>query len=949
MTWNGVWRFINSRIASVRFSVLVLSLFAGCAYAQQDNPFSYVLENNSWEQLVIPGDPESQTIAALFDDDLDVEDYGRTWIIYTFDNAAREYIDPGVNGILDEGVGFWINQITGAAVEIDVPNTIAEPTLVQDAACISAAGCAEVAVGVRDASTTFTMLGAPFPNSTDATEIRAKTAPPNSVCASGCNFAETAAFGVLQSNIWRYDSATNTYNDMLATDILGSMESVWVQSLPGVDFSQINLLIPSTDGDRIDTPPLATFTSARQVINVSESVSLRWQSVRAEQVSIQPEIGDVSNSGVITIRPDDTITYTLSATKGDLTTTIPLTITVRPLASVAIRASVTEGKSPLTVRFSPVLDSTTAINRIYWDFEGDGGIIDGGLGTEEQNGFDFTPDLRQFDARGRDYNYVFERSGIYTTRARVWDVDGNQSNATITITVENGSPEVSFGAAPTYGGVPLRVNFLATAIDADGIAEYQWDFDGDGDIDEATRSRSTNHIYTEIGSFTPSLTVSDPLGATNSFSSPAFEVTTVEGTVPLVTLFTNQASGPSPLAIIVSAQVISSAGIDRFEWDFDSDGVIDETTSGNFSNIVNHVYTEDGAYLLTVSVFDTNGGVGRATFTYTVGESFALEVENSAMNPIDGETATISIRNQTASQIGLHIVEANNERVRTIADNQTVQDGTTSFNWDGRNDTGQILPPGDYYAIANVVVDGQEVVYDLRDTTAGLIFYPPAADFGACRVADAGIDDCGTLSISENNLEPFNNLPIDYDFEIPQNAKVTAYVTVQGNEIFAPATFFRSKALAAGDYNVRWFADGTDGMLLPDRPGGRGYVPAIYGLTAGENSIFLTHATTLENLRVEPPIFHPDLIPGRGGSRITFDLSSNANVLLKVDSVDAGVEILSKIFVDVSPNNVSDVQWDGRDNNGDLVAPGAYRISVTAQDEFGKESFTRRAMQRVRY
>ena len=84
----------------------------------------------------------------------------------------------------------------------------------------------------------------------------------------------------------------------------------------------------------------------------------------------------------------------------------------------------------------------------------------------------------------------------------------------------NQLPVASFTATPRSGTRPLSVEFDASAsTDSDGtIARYAWDF-GDGNADFSV---TTNHVFTDVGNYIVTLTVTDNAGgsgmATDSIS-----------------------------------------------------------------------------------------------------------------------------------------------------------------------------------------------------------------------------------------------------------------------------------------------------------------------------------------------------------------------------------------------------------------------------------------------
>lgn len=96
--------------------------------------------------------------------------------------------------------------------------------------------------------------------------------------------------------------------------------------------------------------------------------------------------------------------------------------------------------------------------------------------------------------------------------------NSNILNKNITVgNVSNQPPKAVFNADVINGSLPLTVNFDSTgSIDQDGaITNYRWDF---GDGGSSTEANPT-HIYTEIGNFIASLTITDDQGAMASTST----------------------------------------------------------------------------------------------------------------------------------------------------------------------------------------------------------------------------------------------------------------------------------------------------------------------------------------------------------------------------------------------------------------------------------------------
>jgi len=76
-------------------------------------------------------------------------------------------------------------------------------------------------------------------------------------------------------------------------------------------------------------------------------------------------------------------------------------------------------------------------------------------------------------------------------------------------------PIARLRATPQYGDVPLTVSLDASeSVDPDGgeIVSYEWDFDGDGVVDETTDAPLAEHTYPSTGVFRASVSVMDDEG-----------------------------------------------------------------------------------------------------------------------------------------------------------------------------------------------------------------------------------------------------------------------------------------------------------------------------------------------------------------------------------------------------------------------------------------------------
>jgi PASTA domain len=132
-----------------------------------------------------------------------------------------------------------------------------------------------------------------------------------------------------------------------------------------------------------------------------------------------------------------------------------------PARPQAVPAS---GPVPLTVRFLPEFETATAIELFEWDFDSDGT-------------FDVQEEI------GVPQIHTYERAGRFTVTLRLTDSNREQTVGTVVVDVTNTPPQVTAEVTPSNGEVPLNVTLTATAEDPEGIARYEWDFEGDGVFD----------------------------------------------------------------------------------------------------------------------------------------------------------------------------------------------------------------------------------------------------------------------------------------------------------------------------------------------------------------------------------------------------------------------------------------------------------------------------------
>jgi PKD repeat protein len=295
---------------------------------------------------------------------------------------------------------------------------------------------------------------------------------------------------------------------------------------------------------------------------------------------------------------------------GGLSDTSEMTISVEPpaanqLPTAVLQASPLTGNFPHTVTFNfdDSSDPDGSIVLFELDFEGDGNF-----------------DLSSSVPLG-DIEHEYPLGGNFNATLRVTDNRGGTATDSITVTVTDGSgnapPFAIFDRSPTFGDIPLTVDFdAANSSDPDGtIIKYEWDFENDGSIDEFSILPTIQHTYLTAGNFFPRLTVTDNLGATSTFLFPApIEVRNPDNLPPVAFMQVLALSGsfPEEFEFDGSGSSDPDGTVINYEWDFDGDGSFD-LDSGSTA-IVTHKVHQNGSFTprlrVTDNEFDTSTGEG---------------------------------------------------------------------------------------------------------------------------------------------------------------------------------------------------------------------------------------------------------------------------------------------------------------------------------------------------
>lgn len=683
---------------------------------------------------------------------------------------------------------------------------------------------------------------------------------------------------------------------------------------------------------------ISEFTTSRLTLVEGDSATLSWRTENGMSVSISPDIEGLESSGTISVSPDVTTIYTLivESSTGDIAEQ-SLTIEVSQLVTANIEVLNNSGYAPFSVTLTPDVTSQNAVNRYYWDFEGDGGSIDGGLGIEGNYGFDqvtslLTGRLIDFDSTGRSQTYTYNSPGEYQVRLRILDADGNYLDTSAEIIVLNAAPIVSVSADKTTGTVPLTITYSLAIEDNEGVDNIRWDFESDGEIDQEGSGTATTHLFENAGTYQTTVEVIDSLGASTTVALPHMSIRPKPEGTNSVSLSASPLTGSAPLSVYFSSsfEAPSENPIIDWQWDLEGDGTVD--FSGT-ENTLSYIYEKPGTYYPTLTVQSEDGDQATDIKEITVEPSLSLEISAPTFDPELEEMATITTSLQGTYDVQLEIVDSSGTLINTLIPWQERTTNVYQDQWDGTNSESEIAAPGPYFALLKYRVEGEERILDLRETTANQLLYP-----GGC---SRGLRSCGSLTIPSNELEPFNYQPWVYEFTSNYIANFSSYMSIfTTNELMK--TFFTRRPFGSqGTNQIVWNGDDTDGVILPKVS--TRYLITILGETLGNNAMFLNHGVRLQDFRAAPSIYYPK----RGDSALSVTLSRAASLELWVVNTNGGGEVFRTQTERLEAGDNIEFSWQGKNNQGVMLAPGRYRLSIKATDDYGYESQAISALQRI--
>jgi len=208
------------------------------------------------------------------------------------------------------------------------------------------------------------------------------------------------------------------------------------------------------------------------------------------------------------------------------------------------------------------------------------------------------------------FSHAYAVGGTYTIQVCVSDDEGASGCDQAQVTVTLNRPPVAEADGPYFGfeGLSITLNASRSTDPDNSIVLYEWDFDNDGQFDDAVGKRPKFKAV-DNGVYIVRLRVTDAGG----LSSVDGSTVTVKNLPPVITSLTFNSTVRARVRLNTFATFTDPGLNDTFAatWKW-GDGTTSSGAVSGYSVSGSHIYAKAGIYLVTITVKDKDGGTASA-------------------------------------------------------------------------------------------------------------------------------------------------------------------------------------------------------------------------------------------------------------------------------------------------------------------------------------------------
>jgi flagellar hook assembly protein FlgD len=324
----------------------------------------------------------------------------------------------------------------------------------------------------------------------------------------------------------------------------------------------------------------------------------------------------------------------------------------------------------------------------------------------------------------------------------------------------------------------------------------------------------------------------------------------------------------------------------------------------------------NGSYTLRLQASDN------AESTFVVQQpvvlgNFTASQNTLQLNATAGDTVTYSSVVPFTLTETLVVKNQSGQIVRTLFAAASRSAGTYTDVWNGRGDAAQLLPDGPYFYVATAASGSSSMTWDRTG-----------------QYLNDNYSEQRSPTVS--SFDPFNNQPLVFTYTLSQAGRVYALIAPNA-EHGCTGTYhyciIAGEYQASGPHTVSW-AGSTGAGIYKAAPGLKLTVDSYHAGFAQNAIVLFGSRPTATGVTVTKPAFSP----WAGTQTVAFDVATYGGQSVSVTiqfTNQSSLSTLRQVSLGTVPAGHNTFVWDGRADNGMLVAPGTYLVTVTATDGIG--------------
>jgi uncharacterized protein YkwD len=196
--------------------IISLLIISSSALAIDD----FILRSNHWKILSLPANPgANNTVENIFGNNIAPSDYGQKWVLYSYNATSNQYDPLTLSSQLEQGVGYWIIQITDSSVTLDMPQGSRNTSPDYSIKLTSPQG---------GSAKQWNLAGYPFSDTRRLGDFYVQSS--EGVCSNPtCDIAQAKSEKLLHNQVWVYDGRKYVIKDQDAN--LSSWDGFWAVTL----------------------------------------------------------------------------------------------------------------------------------------------------------------------------------------------------------------------------------------------------------------------------------------------------------------------------------------------------------------------------------------------------------------------------------------------------------------------------------------------------------------------------------------------------------------------------------------------------------------------------------------------------------------------------------------------------------------------------------------------